>query len=35
MDFTFSRMRSKITMVSFSEYPTIVRKAAIMGNDIS
>src|SRR5229473_5858869 len=31
----FSRMRSKMTMVSFIEYPTRVRSAAITVSDIS
>jgi len=31
----FSRMRSKITMVSFIEYPTSVRSAAITVSEIS
>ena len=33
--FEFSRILSKITIVSFKEYPTIVRKAAITAKDIS
>ena len=31
----FSRIRSNTTMVSFSEYPTIVRIAATVGSAIS
>ena len=30
----FSRTRSKTTIVSFSEYPTIMRKAATIGRSI-
>ena len=33
-DFTFSRTLSNITMVSFNEYPTIVKNAAITAKDI-
>ena len=34
-DFRFSRILSKITIVSLSEYPTIVRNAAMIGRLIS
>ena len=34
-DFIFSRILSKITIVSFNEYPTIVKKAATVLNVIS
>ena len=33
--FKFSLILSKITMVSFNEYPTIVKKAATTGREIS
>ena len=33
--FKFSLILSKITMVSFKEYPTIVKKAATTGREIS
>ena len=34
-DFKFSRILSNITIVSFNEYPTIVKKAAMIGRLIS